>query len=377
MPRPDLRHLPFQNVLHARHLTPLERVRIAIDCMGGDHGPSVILPACKEFLASHPSVELVLVGTAESLAPASAWPRCTLVPATEIVAMDDPIEVALRRKKDSSMRVAITQLKPDAQGLARADVCVSAGNTGALMAISRYVLKTLDGIDRPAIASVIPNERPGFTTMLDLGANVDCSAEHLLQFAVMGSALVAAVDGTLEPTVGLLNIGSEAIKGSEVIKQAGELLRAAAAGGQLNYYGNVEGNDIFKGTVDIVVCDGFVGNVTLKTSEGLAAMLSHFMREEFKRHWWAKLAALVALPVLKHFRARFDPRGYNGAALLGLQGLVFKSHGSADAFAFGRALTRAYDAARNRLLEQVHERIVETLQAAPAQPGDEPVRPAA
>jgi len=377
MPRPRLRHLPFQNVSHALPLTPLERVRISVDCMGGDHGPSVTLPACKEFLASHPQAELLLVGTADALTPAANWPRCTLVPATEIVAMDDSLEVALRRKKDSSMRVAINQLKLDPAGRAKADVAVSAGNTGALMAISRYVLKTIEGIDRPAIASVIPNERPGFTTMLDLGANVDCTADHFLQFAVMGSALVAAVEGNPEPSVGLLNIGAEAIKGSDTIKQAGEMLRAAAAAGQLNYYGNVEGNDIFKGTVDIVVCDGFVGNVALKTSEGLAHMLTGFLRAEFKRHWLAKLAALVALPVLKHFRARFDPRGYNGAALLGLQGLVFKSHGAADAFAFGRALARAYDAARHRLPEQVHERIVETLRTSSVPPHDEPVRPAA
>jgi glycerol-3-phosphate acyltransferase PlsX len=193
----------------------------------------------------------------------------------------------------------------------------------------------------------------------------------------MGSALVAAVEGNPEPSVGLLNIGAEAIKGSDIIKRAGELLRAAAAAGQLNYHGNVEGNDIFKGTVDIVVCDGFVGNVALKTSEGLAHMLTGFLRAEFKRHWAAKLAALAALPVLKHFRARFDPRGYNGAALLGLQGLVFKSHGSADAYAFGRALSRAYDAARHRLPEQVHERIVETLRSLSAAENDEPVRPAA
>lgn len=345
--------------------------------MGGDHGPSVTLPACKEFLASHPHADLVLVGTAEALAPAANWPRTTIVPATEIVAMDDPVEVALRRKKDSSMRVAINQLKQDSEGCSRADVVVSAGNTGALMAISRYVLKTVDGIDRPAIASVIPNEQSGYTTMLDLGANVDCTAEHLLQFAVMGSALVSAVEGNPEPSVGLLNIGAEAIKGSETIKRAGELLRLAAADGQLNYYGNVEGNDIFKGTVNIVVCDGFVGNVALKTSEGLAHMLTGFLRAEFKRHTLAKLAALVALPVLKHFRARFDPRGYNGAALLGLQGLVLKSHGSADAYSFGRALGRAYDAARHRLPEQVHERIVETLQAASAAADEEHVRPAA
>lgn len=344
--------------------------------MGGDHGPSVTLPACQEFLRAHPDAHLLLVGSAEALAPAAAWPRTSIVPASEVVAMDDPVEVALRRKKDSSMRVAINLLKRAADGQARADVVVSAGNTGALMAISRYVLKTIDGIDRPAIATVIPNER-GFTTMLDLGANVDCTAEHLLQFAVMGSALVSAVEGNPEPRVGLLNVGSEAIKGSEVIKQAGDLLRAAADGGELNYHGNVEGDDIYKGTVDIIVCDGFVGNVALKTSEGLAHMLADYLKREFKRNLFSKLAALIALPVLKRFRDHFDPRGYNGAALLGLQGLVFKSHGSADAFAFGRALSRAYDAARHRLPEQVHERIVDTLQATTARPADEPVRPAA
>jgi glycerol-3-phosphate acyltransferase PlsX len=250
----------------------------------------------------------------------------------------------------------------------RADACVSAGNTGALMAVARYVLKTLQGIDRPAIATVLPNRRDGYTTVLDLGANVDCSAEHLLQFAVMGSALVAAVDGKEEPTVGLLNIGEEAIKGSDTIKQAAELLRAAAAAGQLNFHGNVEGNDIFKGTTDLVVCDGFVGNVVLKASEGLAAMLAEFIRQEFTRNPFTRLAALAAMPVLNHFKARVDHRRYNGAALLGLRGLVFKSHGSADAFAFENALARAYDAARNRLLDRVHDRILGTLQAA-ATPG--------
>ena len=243
---------------------------------------------------------------------------------------------------------------------------MSAGNTGALMAVSRYVLKTLEGIDRPAIATVMPNQRDGYTTVLDLGANVDCTAEHLLQFAVMGSALVAAVEGKEAPTVGLLNIGEEAIKGSETIKQAGELLRAAAANGLISFHGNVEGNDIFKGTTDLVVCDGFVGNVALKTAEGLAAMLSNFIRQEFTRNVYAKFAAVVALPVLKHFKARVDHRRYNGAALLGLRGLVFKSHGSADAFAFEQALNRAYDAARNGLLDRVHDRILQTLAAMPA-----------
>jgi phosphate acyltransferase len=205
----------------------------------------------------------------------------------------------------------------------------------------------------------MPNRRGGFTTVLDLGANVDCTPEHLLQFAVMGSALVSAVNGEEEPTVGLLNIGEEAIKGSEIIKQAGELLRAAGSAGQINFHGNVEGNDIFAGTTDIVVCDGFVGNVLLKTSEGLASMLSDFIKEEFTRNLLTKLAALAALPVLRRFKQRVDPRGYNGAALLGLRGLVFKSHGSADAYAFEQALARAYDAARNRLLDRVHDRVAQ------------------
>jgi phosphate acyltransferase len=331
--------------------------------MGGDHGPAVTLPASRAFLDKHPQAELVLVGTVAALAPARDWPRTRCVVATEVVAMDDSIEIALRKKRDSSMRVAIGQLK---EGEGAAHACVSAGNTGALMAVARYLLKTMDGIDRPAIATVLPNRRDTFTTVLDLGANVDCTPEHLLQFAIMGSALVAAVEGKEEPTVGLLNIGEEAIKGSDTIKRAAELLRAAADDGHLNFHGNVEGNDIFKGTTDIVVCDGFVGNVVLKASEGLASMLGDFIRQEFTRNAFAKLAAVVAMPVLRHFKHRVDHRRYNGAALLGLRGLVFKSHGSADAYAFEHALARAYDAARNRLLDRVHDRIAETMQAMPA-----------
>lgn len=342
-------------------------VRLSVDCMGGDHGPSVTLPACRAFLAAHPQAELLLVGRPEALAEAAQWPRCTIVPAREVVTMDDPVEVALRRKKDSSMRVAIQQLKAVDGVPAAAQVCVSAGNTGALMAVARYLLKTLEGIDRPAIATVMPNQTGRYTTVLDLGANVDCTAEHLLQFALMGSALVAAVEGREEPSVGLLNIGEEVIKGSETIKRAGELLREAGAAGLLNFHGNVEGNDIFKGTTDLVVCDGFVGNVALKTSEGLATMISTMLREEFGRSALSKAAALLALPVLKRFKHRLDHRRFNGAALLGLRGLVFKSHGSADAFAFEQALNRAYDAARNRLLDRVHDRIIATLQAMPTQ----------
>ncbi|WP_394789478.1 phosphate acyltransferase PlsX [Rhodoferax sp.] len=326
-------------------------ITLAVDCMGGDHGPSVTLPACRHFLDQNPEVSLLLVGLPASLA-GFAHPRATVVAASEVVGMDDSIEIALRKKKDSSMRVAIEQVK---QGAAQA--AVSAGNTGALMAIARYLLKTLDGIDRPAIAGQIPNAKGGATTVLDLGANVDCTAEHLLQFAVMGSALVSVLSDNENPTVGLLNIGEEAIKGNETIKLSGELLRAAALAGDLNFYGNVEGNDIFVGTTDIVVCDGFVGNVALKTSEGLASMIVNFLRAEFSRNIFTKFTALLASPVLSALKKRMDHRRYNGAALLGLRGLVFKSHGSADAFAFEQALHRAYDAARNNLLDRVQARI--------------------
>jgi glycerol-3-phosphate acyltransferase PlsX len=326
-------------------------ITIAVDCMGGDHGPSVTLPACTRFLDQHPEAKLIVVGLPQSMA-GYTHARASVVLASEVVTMDDPLEVALRRKKDSSMRVAIVQVK---DGTAQA--AVSAGNTGALMAISRYLLKTLDGIDRPAIAGQIPNAKGAATTVLDMGANVDCSAEHLLQFAVMGSALVSVLSGEENPTVGLLNIGEEAIKGNEVIKKAGELLRSAAKAGDLNFYGNVEGNDIFKGTADIVVCDGFVGNVALKASEGLAGMIVDFLKREFSRNMLTKVSALVAYPVISALKKRMDHRRYNGGALLGLRGLVFKSHGSADVLAFGYALERAYDAARNNLLDRVRVRI--------------------
>jgi len=326
-------------------------ITIAVDCMGGDHGPQVTLPACTKFLESHPDAALILVGLADQV-DAFSHPRARVVTASEVVTMDDPLEIALRRKKDSSMRVAIQQVKDGA-----AQAVVSAGNTGALMAISRYLLKTLEGIERPAIAGQIPNATGGATTVLDLGANVDCTAEHLLQFAVMGSALVSVLKDVETPSVGLLNIGEEVIKGNEVIKKAGELLRSASKLGDLNFFGNVEGNDIFKGTVDIVVCDGFVGNVALKTSEGLAGMIGGFLKAEFSRNIFTKIAAIAAYSVLNALKNRVDHRRYNGAALLGLRGLVFKSHGSADVIAFGYALNRAYDAARHDLLERVRVRI--------------------
>ena len=326
-------------------------VTLAVDCMGGDHGPSVTLLACKQFLQSHPDAQLLLVGLPQALAHFH-HPRASVVPATEVVTMEDPLEIALRRKKDSSMRVAIEQVRDG-----KADAAVSAGNTGALMAISRYVLKTLEGIDRPAIAGQFPNAKGGATTMLDMGANVDCSPQHLLQFALMGTALVSVLHGDENPTVGLLNIGEEDIKGGENMRKTAELLRSASKSGDLNYFGNVEGDDIFHGTVDIVVCDGFVGNVALKASEGLASMVGGFLKKSFSVNIFTKLAGIIAYPALTGFKHLVDHRRHNGAALLGLRGLVFKSHGSADALAFEVALSRAYDAAHHQLLARVERRL--------------------
>ena len=328
-------------------------VTIAIDCMGGDHGPVVTVPAALEFLRSHPQASAILVGREEAITPllgnanTEFGARIRVRAASEVVAMDDPPAIAMRNKKDSSMRVAVDLVKAG-----EANAAVSAGNTGALMAISRFVLKTLPGIDRPAIATVLPSMK-GHTYVLDLGANVDCSAEHLLQFGVMGAMLVAAIEHKDRPSVGLLNIGEEVIKGNDVVKEAGELLRNSG----LNFYGNVEGNDIYEGTVDVVVCDGFVGNVALKTSEGLAQMIGAFLKQEFKRTLFTKLLAVAAMPVLKRFKKRVDHRLYNGAPLLGLRGVVLKSHGSADMLAFGNALSRAAEAASNRLIERISERM--------------------
>lgn len=266
--------------------------------------------------------------------------------------MHDPVATALRNKKDSSMRVAVNLVKDG-----RANAAVSAGNTGALMAVSRFVLKTLPGIDRPAIASTLPTMR-GHTYVLDLGANVDCAPEHLLQFGIMGAMLASALEHDERPSVGLLNIGEEEIKGNEVVKRAGELLKTSG----LNFIGNVEGDDIYKGTADVVVCDGFVGNVALKTSEGLARMVSTFLRQEFSRNFLTKLAGLIALPVLKAFKSRLDPRRYNGASLLGLKGVVVKSHGSADVFAYRHALAQAAEAARQNLPAKIAARMAAAME---------------
>jgi glycerol-3-phosphate acyltransferase PlsX len=317
--------------------------------MGGDHGPHVTVPAALAFQARAGDVEIVLVGLrdaieAELAARGAASPRLRVHAASEVVAMDEPPAQALRAKKDSSMRVAVNLVKSG-----EAHACVSAGNTGALMAVSRFVLKTIAGIDRPAIATVLPNMKGGYTYVLDLGANVDCTPEQLMQFGVMGAMLVAAVDHKERPSVGLLNIGVEDIKGNETVKRAGELLRASG----LNFYGNVEGDDIYKGTTDVVVCDGFVGNSVLKASEGVAKMLLHYVRTEFTSSPWRKLVALMAKPVFSSLRARMDPGRYNGASLLGLRGIVIKSHGSADVYAFGQALERAVDEVRNKVPQRI------------------------
>jgi glycerol-3-phosphate acyltransferase PlsX len=349
------------------------QVTIAVDAMGGDHGPPVTVAASLQFLDEIPDARIVLVGNEDAIrkaladASTAAAARVSVRAASEIVAMHEPPADALRRKKDSSMRIAINLVKEGA-----AQACVSAGNTGALMAISRFVLKTLPGIDRPAIASQLPT-RKGVTTALDLGANVNCTPEQLLQFAVMGSALVAAVEGVERPRVGLLNIGEEDIKGNDVVKQTAELLKVSG----LNFYGNVEGTDIYNGTTDLIVCDGFVGNVALKTSEGLALMLADFLREEFTRNLLRKALALFALPVLNAFKRRVDPRRYNGATLIGLKGVVIKSHGSADALAFRYALKKAYAEVTRGVLERITQRLALTpvpaasaMAAAPVNSGD-------
>ncbi len=322
--------------------------------MGGDHGPHVTVPAALDFRREQADVHLVLVGQRSAIEAelakhgAASGPELRIQHAAEVVASTEPPVQALRFKKDSSMRVAINLVKSG-----DAHACVSAGNTGALMAISRFVLKTLPAIDRPAIATVLPNMQGKYTYVLDLGANVDCTPEQLMQFGVMGAMLVAAVEHKARPSVGLLNIGIEDIKGNDTVKQAGELLRASG----LNFHGNVEGDDIYKGTVDVVVCDGFVGNSVLKASEGVATMIVAFLRQEFSRNPWRKLSALIAMPVLKALRARMDPGHYNGASLLGLKGVVIKSHGSADRYAFGQALRRAVEEVRNDVVRRITERM--------------------
>ncbi|UXY14925.1 phosphate acyltransferase PlsX [Chitiniphilus purpureus] len=333
-------------------------ITVAVDAMGGDHGTHVTVPAVLRFLDQHPDVNVVLVGLPDAIEAElkaqrrQCGPRLRIHAASEVVTMDEAPQSALKNKKDSSMRVAINLVKSG-----EANACVSAGNTGALMATARFVLKTISGIERPAIAKMMPTRKGGETCVLDLGANVDCTAEHLMHFAIMGASLFAAVKDRSHPAVGLLNVGEEEMKGNGLVREAGELLRAS----QLNFVGNVEGDDLYSGEVDVVVCDGFTGNVALKTSEGLAKMLSDFLREEFFRNWWTRALAGLAWPVIGRFKKRVDPRRYNGASLLGLNGIVVKSHGGADSVAFYWALKQAVEEARagviQRIAEQVHHQL--------------------
>lgn len=333
-------------------------ITVAVDAMGGDVGLKVTVPASIQFLQDHPDTRLILVGDQAAIEAelsrhaAVARDRLRIHHASQVVGMDESPQLAMKNKKDSSMRVAINLVKDG-----EAQAAVSAGNTGALMATARFVLKTIPGIDRPAIAKLLPTSK-GTSCMLDLGANVDCTPEQLLQFGIMGSELVSSLSGKANPTVGLLNIGSEDIKGNETVKQAAELLKEA----ELNFYGNVEGNDIYRGTVDVVVCDGFTGNVALKTSEGLAHMIASFLREEFTRSWWTRLCALAAMPVLNHFKKRVDARRYNGASLLGLRGIVVKSHGGTDALGFRYALEQACEEAGSNVIGHITERVAHQLQ---------------
>ena len=327
-------------------------VSISVDAMGGDFGPKITVPASLNFLKSHPDASITLVGNESIIKkflkkPIESFDRLSIIHTTQFVTMDESPQSALKNKKSSSMRLAINLVKEGG-----ADAIVSAGNTGALMATGRFVLRMLPGIERPAIASFLPNQK-GTSCMLDLGANADCTSHHLTQFAIMGSILSSVISKKKKPSVGLLNIGSESIKGNEVTKETYELLKKS----HLNFYGNVEGNDIFKGTTDVVVCDGFVGNISLKTTEGLAKMFADFLGQEFKKNIGTKFLALFALPVLKAFKKRLDPRRYNGAAFLGINGIVVKSHGSADAFSFEHALMTAYEEANSKMIAKISKQL--------------------
>jgi glycerol-3-phosphate acyltransferase PlsX len=343
---------------HSRDLTVASVSTIALDAMGGDHGPDVVVAAALRFLDAHPKTDLILVGDEAKLAERlgkQSRPRIRIHPTSQEVGMDELPSKALRNKKDSSMRVAI-----DLVQRGQAQACVSAGNTGALMATARYVLKTLPSVDRPAIITAVPSLH-GHTHMLDLGANVDCTAEHLFQFAVMGSELVKAVEGVAAPRVALLNIGQEEIKGNEQVKQAHERLVHS----NLNYVGYLEGDGIFLEDIDVVVADGFVGNVALKSSEGVAKFVRHSLSSQFKRTWWTRLAGLAALPILKSFSRSIDPRRYNGASLLGLRGIVIKSHGGADEIAFENAIRIALKEIHADIPKRIGDQVGRHLSSEP------------
>ena len=336
----------------------VEQVTIALDAMGGDIGPDSVVPAAIKALHLHPALNIVLVGQEDVLNQkvnehnGSLGARLTVHHASEVVGMDEPPSQALRKKKDSSMRVAINLVDAGT-----ADACVSAGNTGALMATSRFVLKMLPGIDRPAIITHLPSLN-GHTYMLDLGANVDSTAEHLRDFAVMGSELVKAVSDIENPKVALLNVGAEEIKGNDQVKQAAVLLAET----DLNYIGYAEGDDIYVGDIDVIVCDGFVGNISLKSSEGVAKMISHNIKQAFKANIYTRIAALFSAPILRCLKKTFDPGRYNGASLLGLRGIVIKSHGGADAKAFAHAIDIAVREVEKQVPQAISSRLENILE---------------
>lgn len=338
----------------------MSSITIAIDAMGGDYGPDVTVPGSLAALSQFSDIKFILVGDREELRAAlqahgvAESDSLSIHHASQRVEMDEAPAVALRNKKDSSMRIAINLVK---QGVAHA--CVSAGNTGALMATARFVLKTLPGIDRPAIISALPTVRGHENVyVLDLGANVSCEPEHLLQFAVMGSVVVSALKHKERPTVGLLNVGEEAIKGNDLVKEASHLLQNCAA---IDYRGFVEGDDITKGVVDIVVCDGFVGNVALKAMEGSAKLIAHYLKEAFMRNTITRLAAFCIQPIVRDFKKRIDPARYNGASLVGLQGIVVKSHGGTQALGFTQAVLHAVIEAQYNIPMQISSQLQHLL----------------
>ena len=335
-----------------------KKITIALDMMSGDHGLSSALPAAISAIEKMDDIYLILIGDQKQILenmPSKMKKlqdkRYSILHTDEYISMNDDILSAIRSKKKSSMRLCISAVKDKS-----ADACVSAGNTGALMALSKIILKTISGIDRPAICTALPTKK-GHMHMLDLGANIESTSEHLYQFAIMGSALVKSLEESSNPRIGLLNIGSEEFKGNETIKSAGTMMQTSA----LNYGGYVEGDDIFEGNYDVIVTDGFAGNIALKSIEGVANIISHFIKNEFKKNLYNKFSALISYPVMKGVRKKVDPRRYNGASLLGLQGVVVKSHGGADSYAFGRAIRTAYYEVKNEVLDKIESLIESKL----------------
>ncbi len=333
-----------------------QKITIALDMMSGDHGVSSSVPAAIESIKKFHDIFLILIGDKDQINPLIPdkiknleGMRYKILHTHEFINMDDEIISAIRTKKKSSMRLGINAVKTK-----DADACVSAGNTGALMALSKIILKTIPGIDRPAICGSLPTKSGQFH-MLDLGANVECNAKHLYQFSIMGSALVQSLELNNKPVIGLLNIGSEEFKGNDTIKAAGQLINKS----NLNYAGFVEGDDMFSGKFDVVVADGFAGNIALKSIEGVAKVISHFIKTEFSKNLFTKLSALVSLSVMKSVKQKVDPRKYNGASLVGLQGVVVKSHGGADSYAFSQAINTAYYEVKNQLLNKI-EALIQT-----------------